>query len=315
VAARCPACRSGSVREIERIPARTLAAHWFEQGSVSARFEAADVLINVREDLGADDVRMLRCAKCQLEFADPMRTWSADHYPVQDHGVGFDHATALAALGRGPGRLLEVGCGDGRFLLQAHAAGFEATGVDFAPLSVAAARAAGLDARLASVSSLVEAVRNVGPFEVVAMFQFIEHLETPDDAFADISTVVRAGTRLFIGCPAPERFSRAYAHHERVGRSEFWDYPPQHTMRWTVPALRQFLDRHGWDVVRARSEPFRMIGAAAHLVSADGRAGGWYDRRGRRRLATLARLAQLGVTLASWRCSGIRLFVEASARG
>ncbi len=311
----CPACRASSVRVVERVSVRRLAACWAEQGSVSARFGPAAVLANIRQDLGVDEVRIMRCGECGLEHADPMRTWTADHYPVQDHGWGFDHQLALETLGDGRGRpLLEIGCADGAFLRRAGEAGFTCTGVDFAPLSVAAARAAGLDVRGAGVSSLVEAVEDAAPFAVIAMFQIIEHLEQPDATFADIRLVARPGTRLLIGCPAPLRFSRAYAHHELIGLSEFWDYPPQHTMRWTVAAMRRFLDRHGWDLVRARAEPFQLIGSAAHLVSADGRAAGWYDRPARRRVATARRLAQLAATGAPWRRSGIRLFVEAEAR-
>ena len=59
---------------------------------------------------------MLRCADCGLEHADPMRTWSALNYPVQEHGFGFDHLAGRARLAGGTGRLLEIGAPAENFL-------------------------------------------------------------------------------------------------------------------------------------------------------------------------------------------------------
>jgi SAM-dependent methyltransferase len=310
----CPACLAAATREIERVPADRIAALWAEQSFVRSRFDAATVRAHVRADVGGDEVRIFRCGACGLEHASPMRTWTADHYPVQDQGFGFDHDLAFERLAGGHGTLLEIGCADGAFLARVGAHGYRTVGVDFAPASIAAGRAAGRDVRGAGVDSLLQSVADAAPFDVIAMFQIIEHLETPDATFAQLGTVARGGTRLVIGCPSTRRYARAYANHERVGRSEFWDYPPQHTMRWTVPALRAFLDRHGWDLRFARAEPFSLVGAAAQLTAMDGQAEGWYAGPVRRRIETARRLATMLLTLAPLRCTGIRLYAEAMFR-
>ncbi|MDE3152013.1 MAG: class I SAM-dependent methyltransferase [Gemmatimonadota bacterium] len=312
---RCPACGADGAAEIERVAVERVARGWTAQFASARATDASTVLAYVRADVGADTVRMFRCATCGVEHADPARTWRAEHYPVQDHGFGFDHDTAVERLGRGTGRLLEIGCADGAFLGRVAPLGYEAIGLDFAPESVAAAAAAGRDVRRASVDALADAVRRDAPFDVVAMFQIIEHLEAPDRMFDQLGAVSRPGTRLLIGCPAPRRFARLYANAERIGASEFWDYPPQHTLRWTAEGLRRFLGRHGWAVTVVRPEPFNLVGAAAHLVSSDGHAGGWYDRPLRRRVETAKRLATLVATGAPRRCTGVRLYVEAEFRG
>lgn len=300
---------------IERVPIAALASGWRAQPTVAARFSAEQVLGHVRADVGADAVDVLRCSKCGMEHMAPMRTWAADHYPVQEHGFGFDHHTASARLRGGSGTLLEIGCAEGDFLAEATTLGYRAIGLDFAPASVAAARAAGRDVRGAGVHRLTEAVGADAPFDVIAMFQIIEHLETPDATFDDLARMARPGTRLMIGCPAPRRFARAYPHPERVGRSEFWDYPPQHTMRWTSAALRAFLARHGWAVTHVMEEPFGLVGAAAYLTSSCGIPAGWYGRPGRRRAETLRWMVRLLLTGAPWRCCGVRLYAEAVRTG
>lgn len=307
----CPACLGHELTPIERVPIAALAGGWSDQPNVAQRFSAEQVLDNVRTDVGAEVVEVLRCSRCGMEHMAPMRTWAADHYPVQSHGFGFDHHSALSRLRGGSGTLLEIGCAEGDFLAEAGALGYRAIGLDFAPASVAAARAAGRDVRDAGVHRLTEAVGADAPFDVIAMFQIIEHLETPDATFDDLARMARPGTRLVIGCPAPRRFARAYPHPERVGLSEFWDYPPQHTMRWTPQALRAFLARHGWAVSYVAEEPFGLVGAAAFLTSSCGRPAGWYDRPGRRRVETLGWMARLLLTGAPWRYSGVRLYAEA----
>lgn len=311
----CPACLGAELTSVERVPIAALAGGWSAQPNVAERFSAEQVLDHVLTDVRAEVVEVLRCARCGMEHMVPMRTWAAEHYPVQSHGFGFDHDTALARLRGGSGMLLEIGCAEGDFLAAAVALGYRAIGLDFAPASVAAARAAGRDVRDAGVHRLTEAVGADAPFDVIAMFQIIEHLETPDTTFDDLARMARPGTRLVIGCPAPRRFARAYPHPERVGRSEFWDYPPQHTMRWTPAALRAFLARHGWAVTHVAEEPFSLVGAAASLTSSCGIPAGWYRRPGRRRLETLGWMARLVLTGAPWRYSGVRLYAEAVRTG
>ena len=312
----CPACRGTALAQIECIECTTLAAAWSAQPHIAALVDAPTLLAHLRTDLGASEVRIWRCATCGLEHARPMGTWTAGHYPVQSHGFGFDHETAIRRLagGGGGGRLLEIGCGDGDFLVRVPPLGYDVVGLDFAPAAVAKARERGLDVREAGVRSLAGAVGDRSPFGVIAMFQVIEHLEDPEATFADLKSLARPGTRLFIGCPSPKRFARAYPHPDRVGLSEFWDYPPAHTMRWTPDALTAFLSRHGFDVAHIEAEPFDAVAAAAYFTAACGVPAGWYSHPLRRRVETARWRLRLAVDRAASRYTGIRLFAEARAR-
>lgn len=310
----CPACRSDAVAVVERMPADRIAEAWARQDAWAGH-DAADVRARVRADLGADAVAFLRCARCGLEFADPPRAWSAGNYPPESYGIAWDHGRALALLRtEAPLRLLEIGCADGKFLERAAALGHRATGIDFGRAAVDAARARGLDAHVADVRE-VRAFAGPEPFGCIALFQVIEHLEAPDEVFDAIGAVAAPDARLLVGCPAPGRYTRRVGHAERIGRSDFWDYPPQHVLRWTPDALRIFLGRHGWRLVSAEPEPFDLVGAAAHLTALAGRAGGWIDRPLRRRAATLTTLARLAAARVRGPMTGIRLFAVARREG
>jgi 2-polyprenyl-3-methyl-5-hydroxy-6-metoxy-1,4-benzoquinol methylase len=307
----CPACRADAVPDAERMPVERIAAAWARQDAWEG-YDAADVLARVRADVGADAVSFQACPRCGLEFADPPRAWSAANYPPESYGLAWDHLRALSILRAEtvPLRLLEIGCADGKFLERAAALGHRTTGIDFSRAAVDAARARGLDAHVADVGE-VRAFAGPEPFGCIALFQVIEHLEAPDDVFDAISAVAAPGARLLVGCPADRRYTRRVGHPDRIGRSDFWDYPPQHLLRWTPDALRLFLGRHGWRVQSTEYEPFTLVGAAAHLTGLAGRAGGWIGNPLRRRAATAAYLARLSAARLRGKMTGIRLLTLA----
>ena len=86
---------------------------------------------------------------------EPVQTWDPERYER--------HAGFVADLGRdlidlldpAPGhRVLDVGCGDGRLSLELAARGVRVVGIDGSPEQVEAARARGLDARVADAQEL-----------------------------------------------------------------------------------------------------------------------------------------------------------------
>lgn len=312
VADACPACRAPGVRPVESATVAEIAGAWARQPHVAAGRSAARVLADAREDLGTDVVAFLACGACGVEFAEPMRAWTAGHYPPEEYGLAFDHLRALEILGgMEPGRLLEIGCADGRFLERAAALGHRATGLDFYAPAVAAARGRGLDAHVGDVAALRAAIGADAAFDAVAMFQIIEHLCDPDAVFAELGEVAAPGALLLVGCPSDRRYTRRVPHPERVGRSDFWDWPPQHTLRWGAASLRAFLARHGWRVERAEHEPFSLVGAAAHVAALRGQGGGWSGRPLRRRMETARALAEVALARARGPLSGVRLLVVA----
>jgi SAM-dependent methyltransferase len=106
------------------------------------------------------DYRVVRCNDCGLVFLNPQpsddelaRIYSANYFLGSDSETGrqavseIKQATATLYLSeirryRGPesGRLIEVGCGDGDFLVLAEADGWRVTGIEYSPAACEKAR-------------------------------------------------------------------------------------------------------------------------------------------------------------------------------
>lgn len=150
--------------------------------------------------------RVVRCRRCGLTYVTPRLPSDALHamyqeeYWASDRAKDFGYTAYLAdaelyletfrmrsevlePYARPPGRLLEVGCAAGFFLKVMHDQGWETTGLEIASPMVAHARERlGLpDVRH---GDLLDADLPERHFDVVALWDVIEHLEDPRDHLA-----------------------------------------------------------------------------------------------------------------------------------
>ncbi len=307
----CTACCSSDLSRVESVSIDYLARAWASEKSHGAQTGFQTIRRRIACDLDAAQVEFWQCAACELEMGEPMKSWTAAHYPKESQGPGFDHTLALDELARtAPCRVLEIGCAEGGFLRRAEAFGHKATGIDFFEEAVASASASGLDARVADVKDLARLFADAR-FDVIAMFQIIEHLTDSNEIFSDLGKIAARDAVLMIGCPSDLRYTRHFNHSQRLGRSDFWDYPPQHTLRWNPKSLRLFLSRHGWEIETIAYEPLAVLAAAAHMTALNGVGLGWYKNRVARRAETLRWCFKIAARSRSSRLTGIRLFIKA----
>lgn len=159
--------------------------------------------------------------------------------------------TDLLYIGRGrPGRVLEVGCGSGSFLRVLQAAGGDATGLDFDPQAVAAARRAGLNAK---VSDLLSENFPAGSFDRIVMDNVIEHLPDPPAVFAECYRVLRPGGRLILFTPNLDGYL-----HELYGADWRGLEVPRHLYLYSPPAMRRLAHAACFRRVELFSQPLSV---------------------------------------------------------
>jgi 2-polyprenyl-3-methyl-5-hydroxy-6-metoxy-1,4-benzoquinol methylase len=146
----------------------------------------------------------------------------------------------------GGGRALEVGCAAGFFLDALRARGFEVHGIEIGEDVLAHARDV---FRLPNLhcGPLDTYVPPAEPFDLVAMFDVIEHLADPTAALIRLRGMMRPGARLVLQTQDLESLARRV-----MGRK--WTHFKQleHVYHFSPKTVRTLLDRAGFDVVELR---------------------------------------------------------------
>lgn len=96
------------------------------------------------------------------------------------------------------GRLLDVGCGNGAFLVLATQAGWCASGIDFDAAAIEIAKSRGLDVRLGGG----ELLRDKKEFyDVITLCHVLEHIHNPKDLIHQLYDSLKPGGMLWIDTP------------------------------------------------------------------------------------------------------------------
>src|SRR5262249_48013144 len=145
-----------------------------------------------------------------------------------------------------PGRVLDVGCGDGGFLNRIRRAGWAVEGLDFDEEAIKAAKVKyGLDLKQGDLSSVHFPEAS---FDAIVLNHVIEHVPNPLETFAQCHTLVKPGGRFVMTTP----------NSMSIGHETFQVYwrglePPRHLHIFSGRTLKECAERSGFEVVRAGS--------------------------------------------------------------
>lgn len=161
------------------------------------------------------------------------------------------------------GKLLDVGCGDGRFLRHAKEQGFEIWGIDFDKKSVEnVKRNLGIDTVFAmSLEEFYEYAKEKNlKFDVITFFEVLEHQDKPREFLEMVIGLLREGG--FIAGSVPNR--------ERLFVEMDWkyfheDYPPHHFLRFSKSSLEKALNLAGFKDIEVYKLDFPFIELFPHL--------------------------------------------------
>src|SRR4051794_14411250 len=160
--------------------------------------------------------------------------------------VNRERVEMLGRVTRPPGRLLDIGCGRGDFLVAAREAGWDVVGADMVDAAAAVARERhGLDAR---TGTLADAGIEPGSLDVVAGTHLLEHMVEAVEFLVEVRTLLRPGGHVFLEVPN-------WRHPLRVREAGKWRHlhPYEHVTHFTARTLRDALRRAGFHVALLRS--------------------------------------------------------------
>jgi SAM-dependent methyltransferase len=163
------------------------------------------------------------------------------------------YLSLVERCGAKPGRLLDVGCGNGYLLEAGMKRGWTATGYDVDPDTTAhVAKRLGIAVHSGDFMSVD------GEYELVAMHQVLEHVKHPTEYLAKISSLLVPGGYLFVAVPNITSLSnRLKSCSEAIGlrRKRIGKYydADHHLGYYSPPVLKEFLQRAGYDVLLVRN--------------------------------------------------------------
>lgn len=233
---------------------------------------------------------VVQCQQCGLCFTNPRPTPAAmeQFYPptYQPHRTSrtrrrkhraarwsslFPLASFLPSLQRskserkalpwhGQGRLLDFGCGGGSYLERMHRQGWRVTGLDASSSAVQRIRSElGLEAL---VGSLPHPKLRPNSFDVITMWQSLEHVHDPLAVLRQARRLLVAGGKLLVAVPNIDSLPFRWFGHAWYGLDL-----PRHLTHFSPATLVLMLQRAGF-----QTGPVRMLRHSDWLRSSAKRA-------------------------------------------
>jgi 2-polyprenyl-3-methyl-5-hydroxy-6-metoxy-1,4-benzoquinol methylase len=211
---------------------------------------------------------IVKCTRCGLVYQSPVPSAEEildaydgvvdTRYVEESSGRMETFALDLAALERheSGGKLLDVGCHLGFFLDVAKANGWDVKGVEPSRWSVEQARARGLDVRHGTLDSVYF---EDGQFDVVTMWDVIEHLSDPLAELKRTHRILKPDGLLAVSTMNVDALFPRLA-----GRRWPW-YMQMHLIYFSKRTLHNMLTKAGFRVVEMT--PHRRVVRLSYLVS------------------------------------------------
>jgi len=215
--------------------------------------------------------RVVRCDDCGLVFFNPQpsddelaRIYDANYFLGSENEAGrkavseLKQATAMLYLseirryhGFEKGHLLEVGCGDGDFLVSAEADGWQVTGVEFSPDACKIAQQRLKNGKV-SCGELQQAVLASGQFDLCVVSDVIEHVRSPLDFLQEIHRLLKPGGTLFIATPSIDSWSARFLRQKWMEfKAEHLTYFDRQTIQTALfkSGFRGIIVQPGWKIL------------------------------------------------------------------
>lgn len=140
-----------------------------------------------------------------------------------------------------PGRVLDVGCATGSFLVALREIGWQVEGIEFNPYAAEYAREQhGLDV---TTGELLHSNLPAQQFDLVVFWDVLEHVHQPRETLAEAARIIKPGGTLLLVLPNPESLEAGWFGPYWAG----WD-TPRHLYIYTRSVIKRFLSQTGWTV-------------------------------------------------------------------
>lgn len=226
--------------------------------------------------------RIVRCHNCELLMSSPQpsdedlkRIYGENYFVLGEgdedriHVDELKESTADLYLdlleryrGNAPGRLLEIGCGHGDFLVRAAARGFSVTGVEYSShaCSIASDKLRDFpDAKI--ICGEITSVMTEPRYDICIFCDVIEHLRDPRLFLDCVYHVLKPSGTILVATPSLDSWSA------RLLRNRWMEFKAEHLFYFKSSTLQTLLIESGFNQIieRAGAKTLSMDYVAGHF--------------------------------------------------
>ncbi len=211
------------------------------------------------ELLSINSISIIRCQKCGLVYVNPqpsghktLEIYEKEYFDGSNKANFLseselylsrftDKLGQIERLAGIKGKLLDIGCAVGHFLIVAQRKGWQPSGVEISTFASEKAGEAGLDV---FNGNLKEAKYASNSFDVVTMWHTLEHTRDPAATLKEVYRIMKNGGLLAIEVP---NFNSRRSRHQ----GKDWEYlkPREHLYYFTGQTLKMMVEKAGFAVV------------------------------------------------------------------
>ena len=224
--------------------------------------QGPDLLLNRQEIF-----YLVRCRQCGLIYQNPQLTLEeiSDHYPekYKPYRLDIENETQITrridaqyGLSRrcqqlskhypAKGTLLDIGCATGLFINEMRQQGWQVQGVELSPYAAEYARQT-FDLNVFT-GTLEAAELPTHSFDVVTMWDVLEHVIDPKATLREINRILKPGGMLALSLPNPGCIEARLFGSHWIG----WDRP-RHLHLFTTAVLQKYLLATGFTQIKVES--------------------------------------------------------------
>lgn len=285
-------CQSGELHRMKEYTA-AYCTRIFSAGHPEIQAQLVSEIITT---WGGDRAAFFRCKHCSFMFAWPFKPGSAAFYSLayahQESYVDWKwdfevsrHSIKTMVTDPQNATLLEIGAGTGAFVgkIKEIIPPANILCTEYSDFGRRTINDMGITCVAAGVDELS---RHAGDrkFDLVCMFQVLEHMDKPDVVFEIIHRMTNPEAQVFITVPNDEH--RAF--YDSLG--DYMDLPPTHISRWTYQSLERLVSRYGWTIAEHRRSPASWLSKYRDLLFNRAQNLGNYSRLNAIRPAHLRKL-------------------------
>lgn len=206
-------------------------------------------------------INLLECKNCKFVFVFPIPSiQTQEKYYEESHKRGLyrihsdDDKFMRKKLNKNrfdeikkfnpKGNLLDIGCAAGFFLDEANQNGLECYGIE---LSDEAVKKAKMNHKNIFQGYLEQAQYPENFFDIITMYDIIEHVVDLDSIFKEICRITRPGSLLVISTPDISSW-----HAKLMGKNWGMITPQEHLFYFSPQNMKIFLKKHDFEVLELR---------------------------------------------------------------